>query len=102
MWYFRNPLIVFGDDALEHLREIKGKRALIVTDAVLVKLGFVDKVAKELKHAGIEHRVFAEVEPDPSVDTVRKGAQVALEYEPDWLIGLGGGSSMDLRNCRPR
>jgi alcohol dehydrogenase class IV len=95
MWYFRNPLIVFGDDALEHLREIKGKRALIVTDANLVKLGFVDKVAKELKHAGIEHRVFSEVEPDPSVETVRKGAQVALEYEPDWLIGLGGGSPMD-------
>ena len=95
MWYFRNPLIVFGDDALEHLREIKGKRALIVTDAILVKLGYADKVARELKQAGIEQRVFAEVEPDPSVDTVKRGAQVALEYEPDWLIGLGGGSSMD-------
>ena len=95
MWYFRNPLIVFGDDALEHLREIKGQRALIITDEVLVKLGFVDMVAKELKHAGIEHRVFAEVEPDPSAETVTRGAKVALEYQPDWLIGLGGGSPMD-------
>ncbi|RPJ61344.1 MAG: NAD-dependent alcohol dehydrogenase, partial [Dehalococcoidia bacterium] len=41
MWYFRNPLIVFGDDALEHLRELQGSRALIVTDENLVKLGFV-------------------------------------------------------------
>ncbi|MCX6006567.1 MAG: iron-containing alcohol dehydrogenase [Chloroflexi bacterium] len=95
MWYFRNPLIVFGDDALEHLREIKGNRALIITDENLVKLGFVEKVAKELKHAGIEYKVFDQVEPDPSIETVKKGAQVALEYQPDWLIGLGGGSAMD-------
>lgn len=95
MWYFRNPLIVFGDDALEHLREIQGRRALIITDENLVKLGFVEKVAKELKHAGIEYQVFAEVEPDPSIETVRKGAQVAIEYQPDLVIGLGGGSPMD-------
>jgi len=95
MWYFRNPLIVFGDDALEHLREIQGSRALIITDENLVKLGFVEKVAKELKYAGIEYRVFDQVEPDPSIETVKKGAAVALEYQPDWLIGLGGGSAMD-------
>jgi len=95
MWYFRNPLIVFGDDALEHLREIQGSRALIVTDENLVKLGFVEKVAKELKYAGIEYKVFDQVEPDPSIETVQKGAQAALEYQPDWLIGLGGGSAMD-------
>ncbi|MCG6535172.1 MAG: iron-containing alcohol dehydrogenase [Syntrophales bacterium LBB04] len=95
MWYFRNPLIVFGDDALEHLREIQGNRALIITDENLVKLGFVEKVAKELKYTGIEYKVFDQVEPDPSIETVKKGAQVALEYQPDWLIGLGGGSAMD-------
>ncbi len=95
MWYFRSPLIVFGDDALEHLREIQGTRALIITDENLVKLGFVEKVAKELKYAGIEYSVFDQVEPDPSIETVKKGAQVALEYQPDWLIGLGGGSAMD-------
>ncbi|MBN1375902.1 MAG: iron-containing alcohol dehydrogenase [Dehalococcoidia bacterium] len=95
MWYFRSPLIVFGDDALEHLREIQGSRALIVTDENLVKLGFVERVAKELKLAGIEYKVFDKVEPDPSIETVKKGAQIALEYQPDWLVGLGGGSAMD-------
>jgi alcohol dehydrogenase class IV len=95
MWFFRNPLIVFGDDALEHIREIQGNRALIITDENLVKLGFLDKIARELKMAGIEYKVFDKVEPDPSIETVKKGAQLALDYQPDWLIGLGGGSSMD-------
>ncbi len=95
MWYFANPLIVYGDDALEHLNGIEGKRALIITDRNVVKLGFVERVGKELKKAGLGYRVFDEVEPDPSVQTIKRGAQVALEYQPDWLIGIGGGSAMD-------
>jgi alcohol dehydrogenase class IV len=95
MWYFGSPLIVFGDDALEYLYTIQGKRALVVTDSTIVKLGFVDRVVKALSRAGIESRVFDEVEPDPSLQTIKKGATVAMDYKPDWLIGLGGGSSMD-------
>ncbi len=87
--------IVFGDDALEYLRDIEGKRALIVTDKVIRKLGFVEKVAKYLKEAGMEVEVFDEVEPEPSVETVMKGAELAREYGPDWFVGLGGGSCMD-------
>ena len=95
MWYFVSPEIVFGEEALDALDELKGQRALIVTDTTLVQLGLVDKVKAHLDKAGIEAHVFDAVEPDPSVQTVRQGVDVAQEVEPDWIIGLGGGSPMD-------
>jgi len=95
MWFFASPEIVFGEDALSYLSEIEGKRALIVTDDTMVRLGFADRVISHLQEAGIEVQVFAEVEPDPSLETVKRGAQAALAYEPDWIVGLGGGSPMD-------
>jgi alcohol dehydrogenase class IV len=95
MWFFRSPQVVFGEGALEYLLWIQGHKALIVTDATILSLGLVDEVERRLEEAGIESSVFAEVEPDPSLETVQRGAQVALEYGPDWIIGLGGGSSID-------
>lgn len=95
MWYFVSPQIVFGEGALDALDELEGRRALVVTDATLVQLGIVEKVTVHLKNAGLEVRVFDEVEPDPSVATVLRGAEVARAFEPDWIIGLGGGSPMD-------
>jgi alcohol dehydrogenase class IV len=95
MWYFRSPEIVFGQNALDHLAELEGRRALIVTDPNVAALGFVDLVRDRLVDAGLEVAVFAEVEPDPCLDTVRRGAQRALAFEPDWIVGLGGGSSID-------
>jgi len=95
MWYFSSPQVVFGPEALMHLATLQGQRAFIVTDQTIVGLGFVDKVAEQLQYAGIEHRVFAAVEPEPSLQTVQQGAQAMLDYAPDWIIGLGGGSVMD-------
>ncbi|HUX77684.1 MAG TPA: iron-containing alcohol dehydrogenase [Anaerolineae bacterium] len=95
MWYFVSPQIIFGEGALDAIDELEGRRALVVTDATLVQLGLVDKVKVHLDRAGIEMRTFDEVEPDPSVQTVRQGVQVAQEYGPDWIVGLGGGSPMD-------
>jgi len=95
MWYFVSPEVVFGEGALDALDELEGQRALIVTDGTLVELGLVDKVKAHLDKASIEVHVFDRVEPDPSVQTVRQGVEVAQEYEPDWIIGLGGGSPMD-------
>ena len=96
MWEFTTPgTIVFGENALEYLKQVEGKRALIVTDKVLRKLGFADKVADYLKEAGIEVQVFDEVEPEPAIETVMKGAELARKYGPDWFVGLGGGSCMD-------
>jgi alcohol dehydrogenase class IV len=95
MWNFVSPRIVFGEGALDALDELKGRRALVVTDGSLVELGLTDRVKAHLDKAGIEMHVFDGVEPDPSVQTVRRGAEVALEVAPDWVIGLGGGSPMD-------
>ena len=95
MWFFSSPEVVFGENSLSHLDSISGHKALIVTDENIVGLGFTDMVDAHLQKAGIESRVFAGVEPDPSLQTVRRGAEVALEYEPDWIVGLGGGSCLD-------
>lgn len=95
MWFFNSPQVVFGEGALSFLAQIHGTRAYIITDAQMVKLGFVDRVKEQLAQANIETRVFAEVEAEPSLDTVRRGAARLREYEPDWVVGLGGGSPMD-------
>lgn len=95
MWHFVSPGIVFGDGALDALDELRGERALVVTDATLVELGLVERVKAHLDKAGIDVHVFDAVEPDPSVQTVRQGAEVAQDVAPDWIVGLGGGSPMD-------
>jgi alcohol dehydrogenase class IV len=95
MWYFVSPQVIFGEGALDALDELEGQRVLVVTDATLVQLGLVDIVKAHLDRAGIDMHIFDAVEPDPSVRTVRQGAQVAQEYGPDWILGLGGGSPMD-------
>jgi len=95
MWFFNSPEIVFGEDALGYLSEIEGQRAFIVTDRNMVELGFVELVAQQLREAGMEYQVFAEVEPNPSFEMVKRGAAAMNEYGPDWIIGLGGGSCLD-------
>jgi alcohol dehydrogenase class IV len=95
MWYFVVPQVVFGQDALSYLAELKGKSAFIVTDKNIVKLGLVDKVKEQLSQAGIRAAVFDEVEPDPSLQTVQKGVAVMNSYGPDLVVAVGGGSVMD-------
>jgi alcohol dehydrogenase class IV len=95
MWYFNSPEVVFGEGALSHLREIKGQRAFIASDHNLARLGFVDAVADHLAKAGLESERFLEVEPDPSLETIVRGAQVMADFAPDWIVGLGGGSCID-------
>lgn len=93
---FRVPRdIVFGWRCLSYLKEIKGKKAFIVTDPVIAKLGFIEKVKGYLNEAGLEVEAFTECEPDPSRETVEKGAELMKEFNPDWIVGLGGGSSID-------
>jgi alcohol dehydrogenase class IV len=95
MWHFVSPQIIFGQDALDALDQLHGERALVITDATLVSLGLVDRVTERLRAAGIEARVFDSIEPDPSVQTVEWGAEVARDVQPDWIVGVGGGSPMD-------
>src|SRR5512137_1584761 len=95
MWFFNSPEIVFGEGALDYLDDLAGRRAFIVTDPVLHRLGFTEIVAERLRRAGLEWAVFAEVEPEPSLETVRRGADALRAFAPDWIVGLGGGSAMD-------
>ncbi|RME81033.1 MAG: iron-containing alcohol dehydrogenase [Caldilineae bacterium] len=95
MWFFDCPEIVYGEDALSQLEELQGERAFIVTDPVLHGLGFTERVARLLRRAGLEVEAFTEVEPEPSLQTVQKGAERMRAFRPDWIVGLGGGSSMD-------
>ena len=95
MWNFVSPRVVFGEGALDVLDELQGQRALIVTDKTMLQIGLVDKVKGHFRKAGIEVHVFDGVEPDPSVQTAQRGAQVAQDVKPDWIVGLGGGSPMD-------
>lgn len=95
MWYFVVPKVVFGQDALSHLAELKGKSAFIITDKNIVKLGFIGKVKEQLSQAGIQTTVFDEVEPDPSLETVGRGVALMNQYGPDLVVAVGGGSVMD-------
>ncbi len=95
MWYFRSPLIAFGEEALAHLEQVRHRRVFIVTDATMASLGFVQWIQDKLAASEAQTAVFSEVEPDPGVETVQRCADQMLAFEPDCIIGLGGGSSLD-------
>lgn len=85
-----------GENALEALKTLTGKRAVVVVGGGSMKrFGFLDKVESYLKEAGMEVKLFEGVEPDPSVETVMKGAAVMREFQPDWIVSIGGGSPID-------
>lgn len=86
----------YGKGALEQLKNIKGKKAVLVLGgSSMKKFGFLDKALDYLKEAGIETKLIENVEPDPSVETVMRGAAVMREFQPDWIISMGGGSPID-------
>jgi alcohol dehydrogenase class IV len=96
MWQFSSPQIAFGEDALSRLETLTGRQAMIVTDANMLRLGFVERVQQHLEAAGLPSAVFAAVEPDPCLETVRRAAVAMEACQPDWIIGLGGGSCLDV------
>ncbi len=88
--------IYHGKGALETLKTLKGKKAMIcVGGGSMKKFGFLDRAESYLKEAGMEVKVFEGIEPDPSVDTVMKGAAAMQEFGPDWIVAIGGGSPID-------
>jgi acetaldehyde dehydrogenase/alcohol dehydrogenase len=94
-WFKIPPKIYFEPGSLQYLSKIKGKKAFIVTDPFMVKLGFAEKVTYQLEKIPMEYRIFSDVEPDPSVDTVMNGVKAMNAYQPDFVIALGGGSPID-------
>ncbi|MBR0368117.1 MAG: iron-containing alcohol dehydrogenase [Clostridia bacterium] len=88
--------IYFGKGALENLKGLKGKKAIIcVGGGSMKRFGFLDRAQKYLEEAGMEVRLFEGIESDPSVETVMKGAQAMIDFGPDWIVAIGGGSPID-------
>ena len=85
-----------GENALEALKTFTGKRAVIcVGGGSMKRFGFLDRAIAYLQEAGMEVKVIDGIEPDPSVETVMKGAAVMQEFQPDWIVAIGGGSPID-------
>lgn len=88
--------LLFGQGCLAHLKTLKGKRAFIVSSrSALEKSGTIQKIKEYLDEAGIASEVYTSVEPDPSFSTVYAGSRRMLDFAPDWIIAVGGGSAMD-------
>lgn len=88
--------LYYEKGSLDVLKTIKGKKAIVVVGGGSMKrFGFLDKVLNNLKEAGIETELFENVEPDPSVETVMRGAEAMRKFEPDWIVAMGGGSPID-------
>ena len=88
--------IYHGKGALDALKTFEGKKAMVcVGGGSMKKFGFLDKVIANLKEAGMEVEVFEGIEPDPSVDTVMRGAEAMEKFQPDWIVAIGGGSPID-------
>ncbi len=85
-----------GEGSLAELKNLKGKKAVVVVGGGSMKrFGFLARVEEYLKEAGMEVALFEGVEPDPSVETVMKGAKLMQEFGPDWIVAIGGGSPID-------
>ena len=88
--------VYHGKGSLENLKSLKGKKAVIVVGGGSMKrFGFLDRAEAYLKEAGMEVMIIDGVEPDPSVTTVMNGAAKMLEFNPDWIVAMGGGSPID-------
>lgn len=99
MQWFKVPSkIYFEKNSTQYLAKMPNiSKAFIVTDPGMVKLGYVDKVLYYLRKRPdyVHCEIFSEVEPDPSIETVMKGAEMMAKFQPDVIIALGGGSAMD-------
>lgn len=85
-----------GKGSLEVLKTFKGKKAMVcVGGGSMKRFGFLDRAVSYLKEAGMEVEVFDGIEPDPSVETVMRGADAMLKFQPDWIVAIGGGSPID-------
>ena len=88
--------IYHGENTIEVLKTFKGKKAMVcVGGGSMKRFGFLDKIVGYLKEAGMEVALFEGIEADPSVTTVMKGAQAMLDFGPDWIVAVGGGSPID-------
>jgi len=95
MWYFYSPNIIYGEDSLDFIENIKGNKCYIVTDKIIEELGYLKILTEKLEKFGKKFQVFNEVVPDPKEDGVLKAREQCIDYSPDLIIALGGGSVID-------
>ena len=97
LWFKVPPKVYFKRGAVDlALRELQGKkRAFIVTDRFLFNSGAVNVITDTLDEIGIDHQIFFDVKPDPTLATIKQAMEIVRPYEPDLIIAVGGGSPMD-------
>jgi alcohol dehydrogenase class IV len=95
MWQFSSPEIVYGEDALSRLADIRSRRVVVITDQALVELGY-SRLVEEQLGAETALELFADVEPEPAIQTARRARQVIDDVQPDHIIAVGGGSVLDV------
>jgi alcohol dehydrogenase class IV len=96
MPYFISPKVLFGKGSLKRLGpeiEGTGNRALLITDKTMVE--FVGPLVETLENAGFKIRIWDGAQPDPSVEVALACSRVLLDFEPQWVVGFGGGSAID-------
>lgn len=97
-WFKVPPKIYFERNSVKYLASMpKTHRVVVVTDRTMVRIGHLERIRNVLdrRREPVEVRVIDHVEPNPSIDTVRRGAELMREFAPDTIIALGGGSPMD-------
>ena len=87
--------IYFGEGALNRLKEIPYRRVLIITDPFVVQSKMVDLITAPLAAGGIQYEVFSDVVPDAPVDKIAGGVKKFMEYRPEAIVAVGGGSAID-------
>lgn len=87
--------IHFGEGALSRLKSIPYKKVLVITDPFVVKSGMIDLITTPLKEAGILYEIFDDVVPDAPIDKISNGVKKFLEYRPEGIVAVGGGSAID-------
>ena len=90
--FLQRTEIYHGYNSMESMKNITGKKVYIVTDESMVSLGMLTKVTFMLDSLNIDWCLFKEVKPDPSLDIVKKGLQLMINFKPDTILALGGGN----------
>jgi acetaldehyde dehydrogenase/alcohol dehydrogenase len=99
MQWFKVPSkIYFERNSIQYLQQAKNlEKVFIVTDGSMVQFGFLNKITEQLnlRRNPVSIQLFCDVEPDPDIETVRRGTKIMQSFQPDTIIALGGGSVMD-------
>ncbi|HIS68773.1 MAG TPA: bifunctional acetaldehyde-CoA/alcohol dehydrogenase [Candidatus Gallacutalibacter stercoravium] len=101
-WFKIPPKIYFEQGSIQYLEKMDGiERAFIVTDPTMLRLGYVDRILYYLRKrpSYCHSEIYADVEPNPGVATVMRGAKAMRDFAPDVIIALGGGSAIDAAKC---